>query len=57
MPDRGQGKEKGTMFHLFQFVSLLLGGMLGLDLGLDSTLRNLEGADESDRTGGMDPGG
>ena len=45
------------MFHLFQVVSLLMGGMLGLDLGSDGSLRKLEGADESDGSGALDPDG
>lgn len=45
------------MFHLFHFVTLLAGGILGLDLGTDSTLRNLGGADDSDNGGSLDPGG
>jgi hypothetical protein len=56
-PSRGQGKERITMFYLFHFVSLLLGGMLELDLGADTSLRNLKGADESDNSGGLDIGG
>lgn len=45
------------MFHLLHFVSFLLGGVLGLDLVSGSALRNLEGADESDNGGGLDPEG
>lgn len=45
------------MFHLFDFVSFLLGGMLGFDLASEASLRSLEGADESDGSGALDPDG
>jgi hypothetical protein len=45
------------MFYLFHFVSLLLGGMLGLDLGTGSSVRHVGGADESDASGACDPTG
>jgi hypothetical protein len=45
------------MFYLFHFVSLLLGEMLGLDLGTGSSVRHLGGANETDCSGAIDPSG
>lgn len=45
------------MFQLFHWISLLVGDVVGLAFGPESSVRHRTGADESDVSGAMDPEG